>query len=303
MEIIEFDLHNVPHFEKGISLALGNFDGMHLGHNEVLFETLYRGEADSAILFLSPSQEAKENLAFLKLDCLMSEDDKIGFAKNKGFDYALVCHCDFSFFSLSSEEFMDKVLDKLNPKEIFCGEDYSFGNGGKGNPSLLRTRYQVHEILLLMKNSEKVSSTRIRSLIEEGNIEEAVELLGHPYQIRGLAKEGERRGTCLGFPTANLSLLDSYVLPAPGVYYGYGYVNGVAHPAIINYGNNPTFDNKAATLEAHLIGYQGLPLYNKTVYLSFLGFLRKEIRFENAEELAKQIQIDKETALRKLGVN
>ena len=297
MEIIHIDLDHIPDEPLSLSLCLGNFDGMHLGHREVLFECTYSGEYEHSILLLLPNEEAIRELPFLQKEVLMGIDDKINFARQNRIERCYVCHCVPSFFALSGQAFIENVLQKLHVKEIFCGEDYTFGYRGAGNIKMLRQFFDVHVLKLLEQNGEKISSTSIRSLIASGDIASAKARLGHPYSLRGKIVQGKRRGTNLGFPTANLELAYPYLLPKSGVYYGIGYVNGLSYIAMINIGNNPTFENKDVTIEAHLIDAPKVDMYGKTIYLDFYGFLREDVHFESVDALIAQLENDKETII------
>lgn len=288
--------HIVPS-EEPLSLCLGNFDGMHLGHQEVLFQCRYDGCGVPAILFLDPTEESLDQLPFLKQNALMGIEDKVRFVHSKQIEIAYILKSDLDVYALSPESFIEKVLKPLNVKEVFCGEDYRFGANASGDINLLKKHFKVHALPLKENEGRKISTTWIKELIEAGQVEEAYRLLGHVYEISGKVNEGYHRGTDLGFPTANLSIHVPYLLPRTGVYFGDAFVNGISHIAMINIGDNPTFHNQHKTIEVHLIGYEGPALYGKKLYLQFLGFLREEIAFENKEALIAQLEIDKKNTL------
>ena len=297
MSKVDFDSSKLPSVKGPISLALGNFDGMHLGHAEVLFNCVYDASYETAILFLKPTPEAKNTHPFLSKDVLMSEMEKEIFATNKKIEWILSCFTNEDFYEMTPDEFIENVLKPLNVKEIFCGEDYTFGRLGKGNVNLLKEHFKVNAAPLLEIDGEKISSTRIKQLIREGDVEYAKKLLGHPYQNLGIIVPGFQRGRSLGFPTANLAFQTPYVLPKIGVYYGLCYLSGIAYPSIINVGSNPTFGNHELTVEAHLIGYEGADLYGKSLYVSYYGRLRDEHAFDDEKALIEQLEIDRKNAL------
>ena len=300
MDIIHIDPFHIVEEPYSLSLCLGNFDGMHLGHNEVLFECAFSGRYEHSILLLSPSEETLRELPFLQKEVLMGIDDKINFARQSRIERCYVCHCNASFFRLSGEEFIENVLKKLHVKEIFCGEDYTFGYQGAGNIAMLQSHFDVHVLKLLENNGEKISSTSIRQKIASGDIASAKELLGHPYSLRGKIVPGKRRGNSIGFPTANLEPSYPYLLPKNGVYYGVGFVNGLSYMAMINIGDNPTFDNHEVTIEAHLIDAPNVEMYEKTIYLDFYGFIRDEVHFPDVDALKAQLEKDKSKTIEML---
>lgn len=291
MKVLRFDLNNIPSLEEPLFLCLGNFDGMHLGHQEVLFQCLYDGSGAPAILFIVPTLEAK-SLPFLSKSTLMNLEAKENFVRNKKIEYCLEIKASKDFFALSPLDFIHRVLKQLPIKEIFCGSDYSFGKGGAGDIALLKKHFKVHEIPLLEKDHQKISSRDIRHLIEEGKMKEAISLLGHPYTLSSKIQKGYQRGKSIGFPTANLELNEEMILPKAGVYYGYAYLLGKPYQAMINIGNNPTFQNDQVTMEVHLIGYEGEDLYGHYIHVDFLGYLRGEVTFSNVDELILQLKHD-----------
>ena len=301
MREIRFDLDHIPVIDEPISLALGNFDGMHLGHAEVLFSCVYDGTGTPSILLLSPTKEAKEAYSFLEAKNIMTSEEKTVFAKSRKIELCLLCDASIDFYALTAEEFVENVLKNLHVKEIFCGEDYTFGKDGAGDVALLKKHFVVHAIPLLHHQNEKIASRKIRDHIIQGKMEEVEDLLGHPFQLSSKIEEGYRRGSTLGFPTANLTIEDDQLLPKVGVYYGVAYVHGIPYPSIINIGSNPTFQNDHVSVEVHMMGFEGGDLYGYSLYVDFLGWLREERSFENEKALIKQLEKDKENALALLG--
>ncbi|MCF0110607.1 MAG: bifunctional riboflavin kinase/FMN adenylyltransferase, partial [Erysipelotrichaceae bacterium] len=152
----------------------------------------------------------------------------------------------------------------------------------------------THIIEQVSDNGEKISSTRICELIEKGNMEEAQRLLGRPYTMKGIVVHGQKKGRKIGFPTANLDVNDTYVLPAKGVYYAIALINDVSYPCMVNFGMNPTFNlQDHISMEAHIIGYNG-NLYERSLTVKLYRKLRDEKKFRSVEELVTQLQKDRD---------
>ena len=292
MDIVTFSLNQLPPKEEGLSLALGEFDGFHRGHQSLLLEARMHAEGKSGVLLFSnpPHSFFRSDT---KKESLSSLEDKIVFARKMGIDKCYIVETDEEFFALEKEEFIEKILLPLGTSLVVVGEDFSFGRNAKGKPSDLQKQIKTIVVPLLKEGGEKVSSSRVRELIKEGKIEEATSLLGHPYQIKGKVAHGLGNGHKLGFPTMNLKLDFSYLLPKDGVYYGKAYLLGFPYKAMINVGNNPTIgENIEKRIEVHLLGYEG-DGYGKSLYLEFDSFVREEKRFASLEELSAQLSLDK----------
>ena len=198
-----------------------------------------------------------------------------------------------------TKEFLGKVLLPLAPRALAFGEDYRFGKEAKGTPSLLREHFPTIESPLLELEGGKVSTQRIGSLLEKGDVRGAARLLGRPYEIQGKVVPGLRNGHRLGFPTMNLSLSAPYLLPKEGVYFGLSHRLGKIYRSIVNVGRNPTIGVlKERKVEAHLLDYPEEEGYGGTLYVEFLSFMREEKTFAGLDGLRKQLEMDKEEARR-----
>ena len=296
MDIIEIDGKTRPDGTK-VALCLGNFDGLHLGHQELLL-TARKSDYLPSILLFEPSAEA---LLFPERPhpVLTSLADKLRILPRYGIERAYVLHADLSFYALDPQGFVSFLKEKIDPSLIVCGTDFRFARNCEGNPALLRKAFPTVELPLLQKDGEKVSSTRIRRLImEEGDVRAATSLLGRPYEMKGSVRHGLHNGTRIGFPTLNLLPSAPYCYPLNGVYEGVSYLSGMAYRSIINVGTNPTVGALSSPqVESHLLGFEG-DAYGKTLYVSFERRLRGEKKFASLEELQKQIEHDKEAVLR-----
>lgn len=276
---------------QNLGLCLGNFDGLHIGHQKLLREARKNNPGPVGVLLFdkNPAEFIKNNKS---LDVLTGLEDKIRLLSTLQIDYVFVVEVSREFFALSKRQFIDDVLGQIKPVSIYCGPDYRFGEKASGTPKDLAERFEVHEVSLLEVDGAKVSSQNIIQLIHDGEIEKASLLLGRPYEVSGTVVEGFGNGKSISFPTANLSLKYRYALPKTGVYSGFTYVLGVPKLSMINVGTNPTVGKlERPIVESHLIRYEGT-LYGKFLYVSFEHFIRNEKIFANLGDLKSQLQMD-----------
>lgn len=292
-------------------ITVGNFDGLHVGHQEILRIVTERardrdGEAAVYTFEPHPRKVLRPDRAPKLLTTL---EQKLELIEAAGVDVAIVEHFDDAFARRSAEAFVRDVLHaRIGPEEVYVGYDFRFGHDREGSMRTLtelgpHLGFAVTIVPEVRVDGRDVNSTRIRELLAEGQVEEARDLLGRPYAVRGSVVAGDRRGRTLGFPTANLAP-ENEVLPAIGVYAGTLRVRGDAPsealPAVVNVGRRPTFETAGGVVvEAHLIDWEG-DLYGKRVELAFLHALREERRFSDVESLKRQIAADREAARARL---
>jgi riboflavin kinase/FMN adenylyltransferase len=266
-------------------VAVGSFDGVHLGHREVI-----RG-SDSVLTFdphptaiVAPQHTPK---------LLTSLDVKAELVQALGVDELIVIPFDADFAKRSAPEFIDDVLvGSLGATYVSVGENFRFGNRAKGDPQMLAEdeRFSTRVAPLLEVEGEIVSSSHIRGLVLAGEVEQATRFLGAPFQMRGEVVHGDERGRELGFPTANLIPDDALVCPGHGVYACLA--NGL--PAAVNIGVRPTFvTGRGELVEAYILDFEG-DLYGSELRVDFLSRLRGERRFPSAEALVEQMHRDVE---------
>jgi riboflavin kinase/FMN adenylyltransferase len=286
-------------------LALGNFDGLHRGHQKIV-ERIRRsaGDRGGAAVVLTfephPPRIVRPDKA---PPLLMTTAQKLAALERAGVHGVAIVRFTEALSRWSPETFVRTVLvDWLRVAEVWVGADFLFGHERSGTFSVLRTLgthygFRVEKIDPVRYKEFVVSSTRIRRLVAEGRVDEAGALLGHHYTIEGVVVEGARRGRELGFPTANLST-DNDLVPPTGVYATAAEIGGTRWPAVTNVGVRPTFEAAGrVTVEAHVLGLQA-DVYGARLALSFVQRLRDERRFADVDALREQIAADVRRAKR-----
>lgn len=302
----------------GCILAVGNFDGVHKGH-QLIFRTAIANAQDEgldAVLLTFSTHPVSVIRPAETPQPLMSVSDRLLIADQFGFETAFVLDFDEQMAALSPEEFVENVLiDRLGIRAVVAGESWRFGHRREGNLAMLdrlglEHGYEVQTVDPFMMDDLPVSSTRIRGALAAGDVVEAGRLLGRPHFVRGTVVSGEGRGKKLGFPTVNLDC-HRILVPGEGVYAG-GYhaaesahgkeakdggpgktERGLMGPAAISIGTAPTFGDGSFSVEAHLVGWEN-DLYGSTVTIVFLDRLREQRTFSGVGELAEQIAVDVE---------
>jgi riboflavin kinase/FMN adenylyltransferase len=268
-------------------VAVGEFDGVHLGHREVI------DGSDTVLTFEPHPLQVVRPEAAPRL--LTSLDVKVELIAALGVKELVVIPFDKGFASQSPRDFIDHVLvDRLGVTRVSVGENFRFGFKAAGDPDMLAAdeRFETRVVPLVEVDGEIVSSSHIRGLVAAGDVEQAARLLGAPFQLRGEVVHGDERGRTLGFPTANLIPDEALVCPGHGIYVARS--DGVC--AAVSIGVRPTFGTgRALLIEAYLIDRQ-VDLYGETLKLEFLSRLRGERRFESREALIEQMQRDVDQA-------
>jgi riboflavin kinase/FMN adenylyltransferase len=283
---------SLPDVERGTRprrVAIGTFDGVHLGHREVI-----RG-ADTVLTFdPHPISVIHPEATPRLISTFAVKRDLIA---GLGVEEMVVIPFDEGFSSQSAEEFVSDVLiDRLGAEQVSVGENFRFGKGAKGTAEFLRghDEFETRVVPLVEVAGETVSSSHIRGLVAAGEVGPAAEFLGGPFLFEGEVVSGDRRGRELGMPTANLVPDDRYVVPGHGVYAAWAR----GYPSAVNVGVRPTFDTgRGLLVEAYLIGFEG-DIYGETLRVAFLERLRGEKRFDSVDELIEQMHRDVEDAKR-----
>jgi riboflavin kinase / FMN adenylyltransferase len=264
------------------AVALGTFDGVHLGHRRVLEAARDTGLTSTVVTFDPHPRTALGN----RVDLLSTLERRLELIAETGVDEALVVEFTLDLAQLEPDEFADRVLRPLGTEVVVAGEDFRFGRGRRGDLELLAgLGFDVRPVELL----EGVSSTRIRERVAEGAVEEAAGLLGRPVEVEGVVVTGNARGGTLGFPTANLGVRPDLVVPAFGIYAG----STLGHRAAISIGTNPHYGGRERRVEAFVLDFSG-DLYGQRLVIELWRRLRDEQAFANEEELIAQIARDVE---------
>ncbi len=276
------------------AVAIGIFDGVHAGHQELLKLAKLYGKVIALTFYPHPTSVfAPERTP----SQLVSLDDRIALLKHHGADEVVVIEFTKEFSALSPDQFIEDILvKKLQATHIVVGENFTFGHKAAGNVEYLRNHkrgFDVTAIKLEENRGVPVSSTRIRNLIMDGDVERAADLLTRPHYVSGPVVHGEKRGREIGYPTANIGLASYATIPADGVYAGWLTVGGIRWPAAISIGTNPTFPGiRGRQVEAYALDETDLDLYDQEAKLEILYRLRDTLKFESLDELLVQMASD-----------
>jgi riboflavin kinase / FMN adenylyltransferase len=285
---LSIEVTRLPDAEpNGRNVAIGTFDGVHVGHRAVI------DGADTVLTFEPHPLRILHPEAAPKL--IMPFDIKRDVIDGLGVDELVVIPFEEEFARITAEQFVRGVLiERLGAKRVSVGENFRFGAKARGDPEMLAAHgeFETGVVPLVEVDGETVSSTRIRALIAAGDVAAAARCLAAPYLLEGEVIEGDRRGRTLGYPTANLVPDDALVVPGHGVYAGFA--NG--EPAAISVGIRPTFQTgRGLLVEVYLIDFDG-DLYGRPLRVAFIERLRGERRFEKVDDLVAQMQRDVEEA-------
>lgn len=302
MEVLNL---NQPSFDKteGLSVALGYFDGLHIGHQEVIKEAVCYAKAHglkSAVMTFSPNP----NVILKKLSCehlLTPPKEKLRLLTALDVDYLIILTFNQDLATLSASDFINRYLIDLNVLHVSTGFDFRFGKKGEGSVELLKQYHEQFSLNVTKKQEiegEKIGATEIKSYLAVGHIEKANDMLGRPYAISGTVISGQQKGRQIGFPTANIGLNASYIIPKNGVYAVRVTVLDQSYAGMCNIGHNPTFnfiDN--VSVEVHILDFNH-DIYGKEIKVEFYHRLRDEERFSSIEALMTQLNQDRDTVRR-----
>ena len=284
-------------------VALGTFDGVHLGHQMVMktaIDTARKMQAKAVVVtfaahplsVLCPEKEPVR---------LATVQQKERYIRELGLDGLVLLPMNRHLIDESPDEFCQQLLDYLHPRSVVVGANFTYGAKAAGNTETLRAFMDAHgvpvqHLLERPGRATPISSTVIRKLVLLGHMETAAGLLGRPFEIEGLVVDGDHRGRTIGFPTANMEIDPCMVIPPDGVYATDVFVDGAYRPAMTNIGDNPTFTNQTRRIETHIINWQGT-VYGRSLCVRFYKRLRHEITFQTTEALQRQMIQDQEETL------
>jgi len=290
---------NIKKKFKNSAIAIGNFDGFHLGHQKVIKKGKYIARKNNLkfgllVFHPLPVMFFNKKLKNFRIDSLKQ---KIESSKKLGIDFLIIRKFDRNFSKTSAEKFIHLILHKkLKAKLIFISRNFRFGKNRAGDIHLLKKKeslmnYKTQTILPFKRKNKIISSTLIRKNIKKGKINFVNKMLGRAWAIEGMVKRGEKRGRKIGFPTCNLDL-GNYMVPKSGVYSSVIIINKkIKKKGIVNIGYKPTFGKNKLLLEAHIFGLKK-NLYDKSIKVMLTKFIRKEKKFKNITQLKKQIKKD-----------
>ncbi len=291
---------NLPALSRATALAIGNFDGLHLGHQKILEQVVKEASKQSLMAAVLTFYPHPDNfLGKDKLKLIQTLDQRLAEIAKHGVELAVVASFNKKFAGLSGQEFVSKIVANLmRAKVVAVGENFHFGRNREGNISLLnklapRFNLQVFTLKSLKKEGMIVSSSLIRQLLQQGYIEQANLLLGRRFEIEGEVIKGKSRGKILGFPTANINTRNEIV--PPGVFVSKVEVDGRQRPALTNIGHRPTFGQEELNIESYIMNFNK-DLYGQKLKIYFIKKIRSEMKFITPEALAQQIKKDIATA-------
>ncbi|MES2855129.1 MAG: bifunctional riboflavin kinase/FAD synthetase [Bdellovibrionota bacterium] len=295
-------VRQLPSAIAGSCLTIGNFDGVHLGHQALLANVVARARhtKQPAIVMTFDPHPVKVLHPDRGMNRIFDFDDQRERFETLGLDILVVEPFSREFSQVPADRFIkDWVFKPFNPSSVVVGYDFSFGANRDGSIDFMKAQatelgFDLEVVPPVKVDGVLVSSTRIRKAVEAGEVKLASALLGRHFYLRGLVEKGAGRGRTIGIPTANLRTT-AETLPMRGVYAAYATVRGVRHKSVVNIGLNPTFNenaNQALSVEAHLIDFKLADIYGEEVRLDFKDRLRDESKFPNVEALVKQIKQD-----------
>lgn len=293
------NINNIYEITEPSAVALGTFDGMHIGHQHVIKKMVAHSKKEGlkSMVYtfsnhpkdLHPTDDTPKRL--------MTPSQKMAMIASLGVDYLIQVPFDDYQVNISAEDFIKKILvDQLLVKHVCIGFDFRFGKNASGNKDLLMEKSRIYDYSLeivepISVDNSVVSSTLIRQHLLNGQVMKANALLGRPYCVEGHVVDGKKMGRKLGFPTANLKTEYEMSVLKPGVYISEVDLNGTLYPSLTNVGFNPTFDQEHFTIETYIMDFDE-DIYGQHLRVSFLSYMRPEIRFKNLDELIDQIHAD-----------
>lgn len=283
----------------GCVVILGNFDGLHRGHQQLMEyakQEAKRNQLETVVFtfYPHPTQILSHNPKLL----IMTRKDKKQLIQQLGMDILIEYPFTKQFATKSPEAFFKEILiDKLKARILVVGKNYYFGKDNKGDTNYLIELGKKYDIKIcivevVMDEDIIISSSYIRTLILQGKIEEANELLGHPYQVRGTVMQGRQLGRTIGFPTINLETYEEQIYPPNGVYATRVKIDGQLYEGMTNIGYNPTVNGIHKRIETHLFNFNQM-IYGKEVEVYFYHFIRPEQKFDSLDDLMRQLREDK----------
>ena len=287
-------------------LTLGTFDGIHQGHRTIISKlTSESKKYDLKSIILTFFPHPRNIVSSKKIKSINTIDEKIQIFSELDLDELIIQNFNKSFSEMGAEEFIKLLVDNLNLKKIIVGYNHRFGKNRSADINVLKDfslkyDFEVIEIKAFEFEKIKISSTKIRSAINDGNIDICNNYLGYNFNINGIVVKGKSIGKSIGFPTANINIAEEYkIIPKNGVYLVRCFFKKNKFYGMMNIGYNPTFGSNEKTIEVNIFDFSR-DLYDKNIRIEFLKFIRDEIKFDNAEELKNQLINDRENCIKNI---
>lgn len=288
--------------DKNLAVALGTFDGVHLGHQNVICEAVNLAKQNHGLSAVFTFSNHPRSVIFpnCKLPLINDTLAKIRDIKALGVDYLFNVEFTAQMSNMSPEAFIQMLKNYFTPKFVVTGPNYTFGAKGAGTPQLLREKGEKYGFKAYMHHfvycqNSMVSSTAIRKAILDGDLNKANKMLGKPFSIDEKVIHGKKRGRMLGFPTANLAITENRVMLPNGVYIVSTYVDGHKYNAVASIGTNPTFKDISRRVEVNIFDFHK-DIYGKIIRVDFLEAIRREIKFTSVDALLMQMKKDVQKA-------
>jgi riboflavin kinase/FMN adenylyltransferase len=286
------------HLTQPSVVTIGVFDGLHLGHQYLigeLVDTAHRAGLLAVVLTFFPHPDVVVR-GLTGRYYLTTPEERAERLLALGVDNVVTHPFNEETRHMRAALFVEQLVRHLRPRDLWVGADFALGYQREGNVAFLRERgtefgFNVHPVDLLQRGPDVITSTQIREALGGGDVETAAQLLGHPYAASGQVVHGDKRGRGIGFPTANIAVWESLLLPANGVYAGHAIIDNQRHPTVTNIGVRPTFEGTHVTVETHVLDFER-DLYGQTISVTFEKRLRGEKKFGGLPELIAQIQAD-----------
>ena len=287
---------------KNNYIALGSFDGLHLGHLSLVrkVKSLAKENNGKSIVFTFKNHPRTFININNKIELIMTNEEKIRVLQKEGIDILAFKDFDEKMMKMMPDEFINWLCKTYNVKGIVVGFNFKFGYKNLGDVELLKKfeeeyRYKLYVMEPCKSEGEIISSTTIRKELVDGNVEKAFDMLSRPYMLSGKVIDGKKLGRTIGFPTANLEINQQKVIPKKGVYYTNVKINEKIFKGITSVGNNPTVNGQELTVETYILDFSN-DIYGKEVNIYFIDRIRDEIKFNNINELIEQLKRDKKFA-------
>lgn len=285
-------LNNIIELGKDYGLCIGTFDGVHLGHQELLKRVIAEGKKPAVMIVYTNSNLKKHS----KSGYLTSLEDREAIFSKLGVEHLLLLQLSDEIKCMTPEAFIDKIIKKINPSLVVVGQDFRYGKKAEGNIELLATYHNDFALSVvvpvMISRNVKISTTKLKYYLSIGRLDKANKYLTRPYTVVAPIEYGYQLGGKIGYPTANLDVKDTYFVPKRGVYFAAVRLEEKNYYAMVSIGVHPSVNKlKKEIIEVHIFDF-AKNIYNKIISVEFLQYLRKEIKFDSLDELINQIKED-----------